>query len=427
MRRLILLIAVSAFLPGLRAEVTLDECRRLAAGNYPLVRQYSLIEKSTEYSISNARRGYIPQVTLSAQATYQSAVANFPEDMRGLFSQMGLNYKGLNKDQYKAMVELQQTIWDGGASKSQREQAEAEGNTSGRNVEVEIYAVNDRVNQMFFGILMLKAQQEQNADLQKLLQSNCDRIGEMVDNGTAIGGDLDAVRAELLSTVQAGIQIKASDEAYRRMLSLLTGRVIGEDERFVRPQDEIVAQDSIKRPELQLIDAQIAELGAARSALKSSSNPKIGAFAQGFYGNPGLDMFKDMLENKWTPNYMVGIKLQWSLTPYYTRRNSMKKLDLSREQLGSSRETFIFNTNIQVAQLEGEIKKMREVMRRDDEIIMLRNSVRKTAESKFQNGIIYVSDLLREITNENDARIAKSLHEIELLKNIYDLKNTINK
>ncbi|MEG1573926.1 MAG: transporter, partial [Bacteroidales bacterium] len=197
-----------------------------------------------------------------------------------------------------------------GCRNPQRQQAEAEGNTSERNVEVEIYAVNERVNQIFFGILMLKAQQEQNVILQELLQSNCDRIDGMVKNGAAIGSDLDAVRAELLTAVQAGVQLKATCDAYCRMMSLLTGKIISSDDGFIKPQAVVVQPLTIKRPELRLIDAQMSEINAAKSVLLSASNPKIGAFAQGFYGNPGLDMFKNMIENKWTLNYVVGIKLQ---------------------------------------------------------------------------------------------------------------------
>lgn len=408
------------------AAITLDECRRMATENYPMVKQYGLVEMSTDYSISNAKRNYLPRISISAQATYQSEVVEFSPEIQNMFSTFGVNYAGIDKDQYRATIELQQNIWDGGISKAQRKKAEAEGTSSARSIETEIYSVNERIDQLYFGILILKARQEQNIKLRELLKSNCDKIEGMLRNGTATQSDYDAVRAEQLAAEQDYRRITASCKAYCNMLSLFTGKEITPDTEFILPEAIYDPDAENRRPELSLIDARISELDAEEFALKRTSNPKIGAFAQGFYGNTGLNMFKDMMEHRWSANYIVGIKLQWDISQYYTRRNTKNKITLARQQLQNNKETFLFNSDIKKKEIEGEIDKMHEIMRKDDEIIKLRRAVREAAESKYRNGVIYISDLLREITLENNAEINGKLNRIELAKEIYRLKTTLN-
>lgn len=408
------------------AAITIDECRRMATENYPMVKQYGLVEMSTDYSISNAKRNYLPRISISAQATYQSEVVEFSPEIQNMFSTFGVNYAGIDKDQYRATIELQQNIWDGGVSKAQRKKAEAEGESSARSIETEIYSVNERIDQLYFGILILKARQEQNIKLRELLKSNCDKIEGMLRNGTATQSDYDAVRAEQLAAEQDYRRITASCKAYCNMLSLFTGKEITPDTEFILPEAIYDPDAENRRPELSLIDARISELDAEEFALKRASNPKIGAFAQGFYGNTGLNMFKDMMEHRWSANYIVGIKLQWDISQYYTRRNTKNKITLARQQLLNNKETFLFNSNIKKKEIEGEIDKMHEIMRKDDEIIKLRRAVREAAESKYRNGVIYISDLLREITLENNAEINGKLNRIELAKEIYRLKTTLN-
>lgn len=408
------------------AAITLDECRRMATENYPMVKQYGLVEMSTDYSISNAKRNYLPRISISAQATYQSEVVEFSPEIQNMFSTFGVNYAGIDKDQYRATIELQQNIWDGGISKAQRKKAEAEGTSSARSIETEIYSVNERIDQLYFGILILKARQEQNIKLRELLKSNCDKIEGMLRNGTATQSDYDAVRAEQLAAEQDYRRITASCKAYCNMLSLFTGKEITPDTEFTLPEAIYDPDAENRRPELSLIDARISELDAEEFALKRASNPKIGAFAQGFYGNTGLNMFKDMTEHRWSANYIVGIKLQWDISQYYTRRNTKNKITLARQQLQNNKETFLFNSDIKKKEIEGEIDKMHEIMRKDDEIIKLRRAVREAAESKYRNGVIYISDLLREITLENNAEINGKLNRIELAKEIYRLKTTLN-
>ena len=432
MKQLVFIIAFAVIGICCHAQVTLDECQELARANYPLIKQYELIERSTEYSVSNAAKAYLPQLSFNTQITYQSDVATFPDEMLRAYQQMGIDMKGLNKDQYRAALEVNQTIWDGGLTQAQKNISVAEGLVSAQSVETEMYAIRERINQLYFGILILDEQLRQNQLLQELLQSNYKMVEAYLQNGVAMRSDLDAVKAEQLTVAQQRIQIESAAGAYSRMLSVMTGKVLDASVTFAKPAGSFTVsgiQNGIpagSRPELRFFDAQSEQFEAQKQAIIASTMPRLGVFAQGFYGNPGLNLFKDMTENKWTWNYIAGLRLQWNFGSFYTKKGTLRKLSLAQQQIDSRRETFLFNNNLQRIQQQVAIDKMQKVMVDDEEIIRLRTSVRRSSEAKYANGTITVNDLLRDITTESQALLGKSLHELEWLKNIYELKNTVN-
>jgi outer membrane protein TolC len=346
--------------------------------------------------------------------------------MSAMYEQIGIRMKGLNKDQYRLALEVNQTIWDGGASRAQKDIAKTEGDLSKQSLEVELYTLRDRINNLYFGILILSEQLTQNTLLQELLESNLKAATAHVNNGTALPSDVNAIKVELLSAGQQRTQIASAKEAYCNMLSVMIGKSVGSSDTFVKPAPQSVTAGINHRPELQLLDLQSAQFEAQKLAINSSVMPRIGLFAQGFYGNPGLNLFKDMTENKWTLNYIAGVQFRWNFGSYYTRKGNLQKLSLAQQRVENQRETFLFNTGLATIQQRNAIEKMRMVMTDDTEIIRLRKSIRETSEAKYANGTITVSDLLRDIITENQSMQSKSLHEIEWLKNIYDLTNTVN-
>jgi outer membrane protein TolC len=426
MNRLVKIIIITTCAITAYGQISLEQCQALARDNYPAIKQFGLIDQITDYSIENAAKAYLPQFAFSAQATYQSDVASFPSQMTAMYEQIGIHMKGLNKDQYRVALEVNQTIWDGGATKAQKDIARAEGELSKQSIEVELYTLRDRINNLYFGILILSEQLAQNALLQELLESNLKSVNAHVNNGTAMPSDANVIKVELLSASQQRTQIESAKEAYCNMLSVMTGQPVGNSDTFVKPMPQSLSVLMNNRPELQLFNTQSAQFEAQKQAINSSVMPRIGLFAQGFYGNPGLNLFKDMTENKWTWNYMAGIRLQWNIGNYYTLKGNLQKLSLAQQRVESQRETFLFNTDLASIQQRNAIEKMNRVMADDAEIIKLRTSIRETSEAKYANGAITVSELLRDIIAESQSTQAKALHEIEWLKNIYDLSNTIN-
>ena len=412
-------------LPMVALGQTLEECQQAAEQNYPLISQYGLIEKTTELTVANIQKGWLPQVSALAQATYQSDVTAWPDQMKTVYQQMGIDMKGLKKDQYRIGVDIQQTIYDGGAINSQKRIAREQGKVQAAQNEVNIYNVRKRVNEMYFALLLLDEKIKLNQNLQELLSGHERKLASMVKNGTAAESDFQNVKAERLNVMQQATNLVGQKAMLRRMLSTFCGVEVKEVQKPVM-NVAVVQQQTGLRPELKSLDAQIVMINAQEKALDSALMPKLGLFAQGFYGYPGLNMFEDMMRHDWSLNGIVGARLTWNIGALYTRKNDKAKLQLQRDMIVSNRETFLFNNNMEQIQQNENIERYKRLMADDEEIISLRQSVRKAAESKLSHGIIDVNDLVREINAENAARVQQSMHEIEMLKEIYDKKFTIN-
>ena len=422
MKKIMISLALIILSSGSWAQ-TLEECQQAAEKNYPLIKQYGLIAKTTQLTVKNIQKGWLPQVTASAQATYQSAVTAWPESMQSMYQQMGLNMKGLSKDQYKIGIDLQQTIYDGGAISSQRNIAQQEGKVQEAQTETNLYQVRRRVNEMYFSLLLLNEQIQLNEDVQALLQSSEKKLSAMVKGGTAATSDLDNVRAERLSVEQQNENLKQQKLMLQRMLSVFCGLEVNDTQK---PAPIQIASSVNNRPEMRLYNSQLELTEAKEKALDTQLRPKLGLFAQGFYGYPGLNMFEDMMNRKWSLNGIVGIKLSWNVSAFYTHKNDKARLSAQREMIENAREVFLFNNKLEEIQQNENINRYQTMMKSDDEIIVLRTNVRKAAESKLTHGIIDVISLLREINNENAAKTQQSIHEIDMLKEMYNLKYTNN-
>lgn len=403
---------------------SLEECRQAAERNYPLIRQYDLIAKTTDLTVRNIGKGWLPQVSASAQATYQSDVVAFPESMQQLYKTMGIDMEGLRKDQYRVGIDVQQTIYDGGTISSQKEIARQQGLVEAAQNEVSMYQIRQRVNEMYFGLLLLDDQLQLNKDLQEVLHANEQKLSSMYQHGTASESDYLSVKAERLNVAQQLTGLQSQRQALTRMLSTFCGIEVKQAQKPV--PSVAVPQQQNQRPELKAIEAQLRLADAQEKALNAALMPKLGVFAQGFYGYPGYNMFEDMMRHKWSLNGMIGAKLSWNIGALYTRKNDKAKIQLQRERAEVSRDVFLFNNQLEQIQQQEDMERYRKMMSDDEEIIRLRSAVRKAAESKLAHGIIDVNDLVREINNENAARVQQSIHEIEMLKEIYDLKITLN-
>lgn len=426
MKRIALLCG--CLLAGLSAgaQVTLDECRRLAREHYPEIRQYDLVRQTEQYTLSNARRAWLPQLSLAAQATWQTDVPSFPNALAGMLTQQGIDMPGMNKDQYKVALELNQTLWDGGKSGADKRIAQAEAAEQARSADVDLYALQGRVDNLFFGILLLDERIAQTRLTIDLLRSNLDKVRALQRNGVAMQTDADAVEAELLTVNQQLTQITASRESYRRMLEVFIGRSLG-GEPLARPDVTEPRTFEPARPELALFDATADKLTAQERLVKSATRPHFGLFAQGYYGYPGMDYFQSMMSSDWSWNALVGVKMSWNFGAYYTKKNSLNKLRTAKAQVEVQRDIFLFNTRLQTTEENGDIARLRKALADNDRIVALRRSVREAAESKLRNGVIDTNDLLQKITDEAAAATARSAREIELLKSIYELKHTLNR
>jgi outer membrane protein TolC len=290
MKRVLLILILAPTVFGIsRAQLTLDTCQALARENYPTIRQYGLVAKSTDYNVANVKTAWWPQLNLSAQATYQSEAAGFPEKMQSIYNQMGINLKGIHRDQYRVALDVNQMVYDGGATRANRAQAEAAGKVATEQVNVSLYDIRSRVNDLYFGILLIKEQLSQNLLLQNLLQDDLKKMQSCVRNGVAMQSDADVVEAQLLTTHQQQTELEAAGASYRDMLALFIGRAIAENTTFEKPNPlSLNSMEVSSRPELNLYNARIAQSEVRKAAINASLKPKFSLFATGFLWLSGL-------------------------------------------------------------------------------------------------------------------------------------------
>lgn len=403
----------------LQAQLTIEECQERARINYPLIKQYNLIEKSKEYNLSNAGKGYLPQLSLSAKASYQTQVTEISIKMPGI------DIQGPNKDQYGITLDINQTIWDGGFISSQKNIVKATAEVQNKQLEVDLYAVTERVNNLFFGILLLDANLIQNDLYQQELEHNYNLINSYMENGIANQADVDVIKVEQLNALQKKIQLKANRKAYTEMLSTLINHPVTDNTILAKPiAVNIISDlsDQMNRPEIRFFEAQLNNLEEQKKLLKTRHLPKFGLFATGGYGNPGLNMLKP----EFSAYFIGGIRLSWNFGSLYTYKNEKRLVETNQNNILTMRETFLFNNNLESTQKLHEISKNQGVLEYDNEIITLRNNIKKAAEAKVANGTMSVSDLMKEIIREDMAKQDKISHEIELLQSVYSLKYIAN-
>lgn len=424
MKRLSLAFILLLLTIGVKAQ-TLDECRRLARDHYPEIRQYNLINQTEQFNLSNAARTWLPQFAISGQTTYQSETLTLPDGFKALMQATDDDMTGMDKLQYKVALDVSQTIWDGGYSKANRAIAKAEAGEQRSRVNVSLYNLQARVDDIYFSILLLDERVEQTEALIEVLESNLKRMRTYLKNGVALQSDVDIIEAELLSAQQQLSLVESSRASYRRILEIFIGEPL-KSGKLERPVEKLILNQTSVRPEFALLDAQSANLEAKRAALNSSVMPRLGLFAQGFYGYPGLDMFKSMTSSDMAFNAIVGVRLTWDLSSFSTLNNNLRKLDIAQKQLDIHRDVLQFNIDMSTTRDNDEITRLRKAIENDLRIVELRRSVRMAAESKLENGVIDATDLLRTINEETTAILNYNMHEIELLQAIYRLKHTLN-
>jgi outer membrane protein TolC len=414
-----LFIALSLIYKGSLAQtrvITLEHCYELARQNYPLIKKHDLISRSGNYSIENAGKLYLPQFSLSGQATYQSQTIDFQKAIGG---GPGILLPPLSKDQYKIQAEVNQTIYDGGTVKNQQEMVRANTASQQQSLEVSLYELNDRINQLYFSILLIDEQIRQNNTNRDNFQNSADKAKAAYDNGTALKSNVDEFLAEIATTEIVSIDLKSNRKAYSDMLSVFIGQPFGENTELVMPP-QIVTDPVIRRPELTLYDLDKKIVDVQEQQLKSNYMPRFDAFVQGAYGRPTLNI----IENEFGPWWIGGVRMVWNLGSLYTIKNNRSNLKINREFLDVDKETFLYNTNLNLNKQSEDVIKYASLLRQDETVISLRSSVANAAKAQLDNGVITVHDYISKMNEENLARQTKILHSIQLIQAQYQYKNT---
>lgn len=394
--------------------LTLPALYELTRKNYPLIKQNDLITKSREYTVANAGKAYLPQITINGQASYQSTVTAIPINIPGM------EIPQLSRDQYRLYAEINQPLYDGGMGRSQKQLAEASAVSEERKLEVELYALKDRIDQLYFGIFITNARITQISLVIKDLSAMLTKTEAAIKNGIALKSDAAQLKAEILQAEQRKTELSASKKAYLSMLGSFAGQKLDENTRLSLPEMP-PAVSTNNRPELQLLDQQAAMLALHRETLTSRSRPRLNLFVQGGLGRPALNM----LSNTFEPYYIGGLRLHWNLSGMYTITNDRQLNDLARKNIVLQKELFLFGTGLQELQQDTEIEKLESLLKSDDEIVELRTEIRKTAESKLENGVLTTSEYLREVNAEQQSRESRLIHQVQLLMAAYKKQNLL--
>lgn len=421
---LLLMMAISPMLSAFAESLTLDRCVGLARENYPAIAQYGIIEKVKGLDVSNASKAWLPQGSVSGQLSWQNDVAAWPEQFAAMLAQQGIDFPGIDKTQYRVGVDVNQQIWDGGSQAASRRTIESAAEVERHSLDLQVYDIEGRVQDVYFGILMLEGRINSLDKSLALVDSTLVQVEAMVRNGVAMQSDCDQIEARLLTMQQQRRQLVAGRDSYQRVLEIFIGEPVG-GRRLELP--DVAELPDGNHPQMALFDAQIRNVGSREGEVRASSLPRIGAFASGYYGYPGYNMFKNMQTHDPSFNFMVGVKVAWNFGSLYTRRNSLDRLQLQRQQIETARETFLFNNSMATAEEESHIASLREMMQDDERIVALRQAVVCAARSQLRNGIIDATSLLAKITDAELAENDLILHNIELTKAIYNLNHIRNK
>lgn len=402
------------------AQTTLDECIGWAYDNYPQIKEMSLIEMTKGIDLKNAAYAWLPHLNISGKATWQSEVVEMPMDIPG----MDIN---IPHDQYGLTAEFTQQIWDGGTSRSQKELAEAGAEVKKTQLETNLWSIRSRVQNVFLGIILIDKQLELNRLLRESLERSSEEVKSRMEAGVALPSDLDQVSVNILSCFQQRASLDADRKSYVKILGLLTGRDMTDVELAV-PKDAVNyvddgARDFETRPEMAFYAAQLKQNEFKRRQLNTLISPKLNLSLQGGYGRPGMNM----LSGDFSGYFVAGLKLQWNIGALYTRGLDKRRVNADAQKIDLTRKSFILNSSVEAEQKNNAILKARDVLEKDSEIIGLRQRIRASGENQYREGTIKMNDYLSMLDEEYKAKANESMHEVQLMMAVYDMKNTIGK
>ena len=406
-RVLTVIILLPLFVAGQNnSTLSLQQAYDLAEKNYPLIKQRELVKQTTDLTIENLSKGYLPQFSLSGQVTYQSEVTGVS------VSVPGISFSSVSKDQYKFLADMNQLIYDGGIIKQQKNIQHLNDDVEQEKIEVELYKIKDRINQLFLGVLFLDEQLKQIELVKADLNNGIKRVEAQVNNGVSLRSNLDVLKAQLLQTDQRAIELNASRKGLIDVLSLFINQQIPENVQLERPVITSAISDDIHRPELKLFSSQNKLLRSQTKLIDAKNLPKTSWFVEGGYGKPGLNLLK----NEFAFFYITGLRLNWSLGGLYTQKREKKLVDINKKIVDIQKETFLLNTNTGLQQQQAEINKFQKLIATDQAIIDLRIKVKDAAKAQLENGVITANDYLREVNAEDQARQSLITHQIQLLQ-----------
>jgi len=407
MKKAIFLVVIMLQALALNAQLTLEECQRMALENYPAIRQYELVEQSRDFTLANAATGYLPQISISGYGIWHSDIIKSANQNLDLKNTLGV-----------ASVMVNQSIYDGGTVAANRQMARAQADVEQRQTDITLYDIRERIQQLYFGILLIDERIKQNRLLQDDLGISKSSVESLMKAGMANQSDIDAIKVQLIKIKQQESSLQTQRRTYLSMLAIFISKELDENTTLAVPVEDSVLSRENNRPELRLFEAQSLLAEAQRKQIDSRLMPKVGAFGVGML-NTGLgDQMKKEV-------FAAGVSVSWNIGALYTRKNDLRQIDVRKQQIATNREAFLLNTRLQTVNEEGSLKDLREQISQDEEIIRLSENIKTATQKKVEGGTETVNELLRTINAVSEARQQQALHRIQLLQESYKFKHTL--
>ena len=387
--------------------LSLENCYNEAIKNYPLSKQFELYSSSSDIEYENINKNYLPNFEINGQVSYQSEVTEIPINMSGV------NIPSLNKDWYKITMDFKQVIYDANMTKTQKEINRKDLLINKQNIEIELYKLKERINNVFFSIVLLKEKLKLLNVFNNEIQEKLFNVQSGVKNGVLLSSDENVLKAELIKIDQKKTEVETSLSSSVKILSQLTSIDISINTELTLPQIQITPDLLFNnRLEYKLLDLQKNKIISLKKMLNVNILPKIFGFGQFGYGRPGLNL----LLNDFDTYYIIGAKLSWRPWDWKKSENQNKILDIQSDIIDTQKETFDKNFRISLETAMTEIGKYKILIQKDHEIIELRKQISKTASARFDNGVISSTDLVTELNAETQARLNLQTHILQLIQ-----------
>ena len=411
MKQLIIILSVLIAMPSFAQQsITLEECYQLVTENYPLAKQSQLLDAQSKLDKEVVSTSKLPQLSLDAQATYQSDVIEIPIPSASI--------EPLNKDQYRATLSVNQLIYNGGATDASLNVKSAQLKTKQKQVEVSLYQLKQQINQLYFSVLLAQESELLLNAKKEQLQAKLKEVQSGIKYGVILPSSDKVLEAELLKLKQQFQELESNKTALIETLSSLISQPLDVSTEFQNPLVETQTQTELARPELELFQLKKEEITTSERLLSKQNSPKLLGFATGGYGNPGLNM----LNNSFQTYYIVGVKLNWNVFDWNSNKKQRQSLAITKDVIDTETDTFKLNTTIELNQQQKDIDKIEGFIASDLEIISLRKEVLRTADSQLKNGVITSSAYITELTNlyEDENTLVKHKIQLQLAKANYN-------
>jgi outer membrane protein TolC len=374
----------------------------------PQYRQLALLETQNDLKTKNISTAWLPSLDINGSYTWQSEVV----ELTDAIPIPGVTLPEMPHYNYKVTLDIKQNIYDGGVTKSRKELERATFETSKQQVEVELNMMKERVNAVFFYLLVL---QQQEWTVQIMLNELMEKrrvVESGVENGVLMESDLDVMDAEILKVEQQLSEINISWKTAVEMLEKLINEEIKVETIFEIPDVDFQLDAELQRPEYQLFDLQMLNLDASKSLARTQRKPKMYVFGTLGIGNPALNFFKDELRGY----YIVGAGLHWNIWDWSKTSREREVLTIQQDIIQTKKESFDKNLRIKLDEQASSIEKLEESIEKDQQIVALREKISASSSSRLKNGVITSADYITDLNAETISRIRLETHKIQLVQ-----------